>query len=515
MRLFVFAIGGTGSRVLKSMVLQFASGVIPVDPTGKPVKNLTIVPIIIDPHQSNAAVQSVNKLLDSYRKVRKELYGDKDVEKGFFAVKVETLRNVASSADSQYKFNDGFIYEMPQVANSRFEEFINIASMEPEDKLFAKMIFSGDELETQMNEGFYGSPNIGTVALNVFQESDNFTALKNCFRSDDRIFFIGSIFGGTGAAGMPMFISSLRQVKENINLAHAAMAALVVMPYFTIEQDENSKISQADFIIKTQTALRYYVDNLNPYVNSVYYAADTCSPQAFRNDAGKDGQKTNKSHIVEFISALAIDDFAGRIIPDHDVWMENQGRIEAGAASREAKQFSLEKGPSLNPHFISFLELDGTTRSLVMLPMMKFHLLTRFIYSHLGTSETLPFAKNHAITESSISPEFRTILAEYDSWIKEMSRHGDHAHNLWLFSDIELPKANKFTDLYNNINPQKGTFSRKELNLSDITDQLNKQNDALREQFTETDTPQGKLLKMADNALETAIKDNLNIKDLI
>ena len=53
MRLFLFAIGGTGSRVLKSLVMLSAAGVRPLDENGKPVKDLEIVPVIIDPHKAN------------------------------------------------------------------------------------------------------------------------------------------------------------------------------------------------------------------------------------------------------------------------------------------------------------------------------------------------------------------------------------------------------------------------------------------------------------------------------
>ena len=49
MRLFLFAIGGTGSRVLKSLLMLSAAGVRPLDENGKPVKDLEIVPVIIDP----------------------------------------------------------------------------------------------------------------------------------------------------------------------------------------------------------------------------------------------------------------------------------------------------------------------------------------------------------------------------------------------------------------------------------------------------------------------------------
>jgi hypothetical protein len=68
MRLFVFAIGGTGSKVLTQFVMMLAAGVRPLDATGKP---FSVVPIIIDPHVDNEGLQQVDKLLTCYRNIRK------------------------------------------------------------------------------------------------------------------------------------------------------------------------------------------------------------------------------------------------------------------------------------------------------------------------------------------------------------------------------------------------------------------------------------------------------------
>ena len=61
MRLFVFAIGGTGSKVLTQFVMMLAAGVRPLDATGKP---FSVVPIIIDPHVDNEGLQQVDKLIN-------------------------------------------------------------------------------------------------------------------------------------------------------------------------------------------------------------------------------------------------------------------------------------------------------------------------------------------------------------------------------------------------------------------------------------------------------------------
>ena len=62
---YVFAIGGTGSRVLRALTMLLA-GNIKVD-VGE------IVPIIIDPDVSNADLTRAVKLMDCYNSIRESL----------------------------------------------------------------------------------------------------------------------------------------------------------------------------------------------------------------------------------------------------------------------------------------------------------------------------------------------------------------------------------------------------------------------------------------------------------
>ena len=67
-KIYVFGIGGTGSRVLRSLTMLLASG---VDCGGH-----TIVPIIIDPDSSGGDLTRTATLMKNYIEVRKELKYD-------------------------------------------------------------------------------------------------------------------------------------------------------------------------------------------------------------------------------------------------------------------------------------------------------------------------------------------------------------------------------------------------------------------------------------------------------
>ncbi|RZK11627.1 MAG: hypothetical protein EOO43_19220, partial [Flavobacterium sp.] len=61
-KLFIFAIGGTGSRVVKALTMLMASGV--------ELKNAeTIVPIIIDPDDANGDLTRTEEILQLYKNI--------------------------------------------------------------------------------------------------------------------------------------------------------------------------------------------------------------------------------------------------------------------------------------------------------------------------------------------------------------------------------------------------------------------------------------------------------------
>ena len=82
-RLFIFAIGGTGSRVVKSLAMLLASGV--------KINAREIIPIIIDPDSTNGDMQRTVDILKHYRRINK---------------KIETAPNNDLIRDSRAPFHD-------------------------------------------------------------------------------------------------------------------------------------------------------------------------------------------------------------------------------------------------------------------------------------------------------------------------------------------------------------------------------------------------------------------------
>lgn len=143
----------------------------------------------------------------------------------------------------------------------KFKEFINIDGMSRENKAMVKMLFSEANLNADMNVGFKGNPNIGSVVLNQIITAKEFTNFANSFEQGDKIFIISSIFGGTGASGFPLLVKTLRTgtTFDNHALINVAeIGAITILPYFRLKTNADSSIDSGTFISKAKSALAYY-----------------------------------------------------------------------------------------------------------------------------------------------------------------------------------------------------------------------------------------------------------------
>ncbi len=441
MRLFLFAIGGTGSRVLKSLLMLSAAGVRPLDENGKPVKDLEIVPVIIDPHKANEDLKRTEALLNDYRDIRRKLYGNEPNADGFFANRIVTLREIMSN--TSVTLNDTFIFNLGAVENAKFREFIGYDTMNEANQALTSLLFANYQLENKMNIGFVGSPNIGSVALNEIKDSNEFKAFSNIFRQGDRIFFISSIFGGTGAAGFPIMVKNIRQaanlegIENRDALSRAPIGGLTVLPYFTLEGNKHDqRIATSDFIVKTQSALYYYKNTLtganDSNVNSIYYLGDQVRSKPYLYDPGEHGQRNN-AHLIELIGALAPLDFAG--VPDSKLTDPDGYPLPT-----TAYEYALAKDDlSLN-----FLSLGHRTRQLIYEPMSKFHLLFLFLTTGFkdiigqGFTEDIPKIKSDFLASQFYRTLVDQFLLGYAQWLTEMN---DNMRSVALFKPGEIDMA--------------------------------------------------------------------------
>lgn len=351
-KLYVFGIGGTGSRILKSLTMLLASGVdCPFD----------IVPIIIDRDVQNGDFVETSNLIYNYIKVNNVMSSP---DCNFFKTKMSLVGQDTTTGQLCLQWDQQDV---------SFENFINYTSLDQSNKALVDMLFSRETLEMDMSHGFQGNPNMGCVVQNQFEGNNLFDTFSQHFRAGDRIFIISSIFGGTGASGFPLLRKLLHKTRVAANgnwgpIKKAPIGAITVLPYYNVtsaDNTDNSSVNAQDWNDKAKAALDYYISEQN-HLDTLYYIGDT-NPSNYPHCKGGINQ-TDPAHIVEMAAALSIIDFAKS--PTKDFIIDDKGDIHTTIY----KEFGISDEMQDN-----FKMLYQKTQKIVIEPLSRFLLFTKYM----------------------------------------------------------------------------------------------------------------------------------------
>ena len=396
-KIYVFGIGGTGARVIRSLTMLLASGV-------KLGENIdTVIPVIIDQDRSNGDLTRTIALLKTYKSLHDQLKFGRNSKSEFFKTNIDDL-------------NTSFRMQVADVADKDFQSYIKYLNLDTRNKALVSLLFSKKNLEAHMDVGFKGNPNMGSVVLNNFStEADNdLGSILESFQSGDKIFIISSIFGGTGAAGFPLLLKTLRQAQSSqlpsaALVANAPIGAITVLPYFGVQHDEDSEINMDSFMSKAKAALSYYRDNLNTDV--LYYISDKLSKN-YDNHEGDSAQRNN-AHFVEMVAALSIVDFCKNNV-QHD-------------GSKSFKEFGFNEDKPV----VSIRTLADATRALVGKPLISMFIFEKFYKEHLKNTWENAWAKDFSYTDDDNEGKMDSTVMSQDFFVK-LTKFLKDFDNEWL-----------------------------------------------------------------------------------
>ncbi|MBQ6083840.1 MAG: hypothetical protein IJK92_05760 [Bacteroidales bacterium] len=434
-KLYVIGIGGTGSRVLKSLTMLMAAGVRVEDDKQR---SYEIIPVIIDPDHAAADLTRTVKLMKDYSKVYNTLDHNSSNQNKFFGTKInmeiipEVRLPLENTLDVDFKDYIGLPY-MRDIDNLPNANFALVSTL-----------FSQKNLDAKMEVGFKGNPNIGSVVLNQFALTKQWTDLVASFGQDDRIFVISSIFGGTGASGFPLLLKKIRSVDEKLpgckNIKDSIIGAITVLPYFDVKPAEDSEIDSSTFMSKTKAALSYYDRNMTE-ANMIYYIGDKQKKQYENSEGGATQQ--NRAHFIELASALAIVDFA------------RQSDLETTEGKPSKVQYK-EFGIRDEVDEILFGNLDNYTNLNIKKPLVMFTMFCKYMKEQLADSVgKQPWSKDLKFDTNFVRSHFygallKDIETAYIQWLEEM------ADNSRAFTPFDLrEKKNDVFALIKGVVPAK------------------------------------------------------------
>lgn len=313
MKNYFICIGGSGARVLRAVVHMAACGLIRLE-------NLDVV--LIDPDKDTKTTTIAVDELKDYQEVTR-IYGKNKHFRPFIT-------------HFRQRENDSYIIS-PMAEN--VNTLLDLCRTEPETEEIMSWFFKEGELKQNLDKGFYARPAIGSVFFSNFKNKDIehlletiIGALRN--QEDVNLMFVGSVFGGTGASGMPTLLKLLAEELEkegrrgNELYRYLHTGAVFVLPYFNVLDAETQIRKNGDIAIQigsftgnARQALYYYdaeqfygsftTDNCRKFQN-IYLIGQSSLDDVCEYAVGSAGQK-NKAHIVELYGALAVGDYFGRV----------------------------------------------------------------------------------------------------------------------------------------------------------------------------------------------------------
>ena len=358
----------------------------------------TVIPVTIDPDRSNGDLTRTVTLLKTYKSLHDQLKFGKNSKSEFFKTNIDDL-------------NTSFRMQVADVADKDFQSYIKYLNLDTRNKALVSLLFSKKNLEAHMDVGFKGNPNMGSVVLNNFStEADNdLGSILESFQSGDTIFIISSIFGGTGAAGFPLLLKTLRQAQSSqlpsaALVANAPIGAITVLPYFGVQHDEDSEINMDSFMSKAKAALSYYRDIL-------YYISDKLSKN-YDNHEGDSAQRNN-AHFVEMVAALSIVDFCKNNV-QHD-------------GSKSFKEFGFNEDKPV----ASIKTLADSTRALIEKPLISMFIFEKFYKEHLKNTWDNAWAKDFSYADDVNEGKMDSTVMSRDFFVK-LTKFLKDFDNEWL-----------------------------------------------------------------------------------
>lgn len=494
-KLYIFGIGGTGSRVLKSLTMLLATGVeCGVD---------TIVPIIIDRDKGNGDYSRTEGLIKNYISINKIVPKnniEQKIKNRFFNTEIRLLGN-----ELLLKLDD---------ETKKFEDFISISTQTDENKALSRMLFSKNTMAMDTEYGFKGNPNIGSVVLNQFDDKNIFKAFASDFQQGDKIFIISSIFGGTGASGFPLLRKMLQtpNLKDasgselpNWGLINAApIGAISVLPYFNVDKKDN--VDSDTFNDKTRAALSYY-ETENGKLDTLYYIADINRKAYKYAEGGK--EQENDAHFVELSAGLSILDFVN---PDKKLVNFQKDSVD------KRKTVYKEFGINSNVEEIGFDDLATETQKLIVNPLSRFMLFSKYMGNTIvrrtedGTDKFVaeivsefdifnkenkyqPYAHKRFVGgfRNNIA-NLETVLSQFIDWLQEMSQQSRR------FSPFNLTRADAFSFVNGNISLINNK-NNKYKNWAKVDNELNRQIKKINSSLTD----ESKFIELFYRATEALI----------
>ena len=301
--LYAIGIGGVGAKCLEALTHLVAAGLFH-NPDSR--STMVINTLFVDADETNGCIERARSSMTQYQKCYELFESDRISQPWMQAVlRPLGLWSPLGQATTDKKLSSLFRYD-------------SLQQLSPDLGSLLDVLFTPEELEANLEVGFRGRSAIGSAVMSQIEldkrDGDVWQQLIDKIRLEicPKIFLFGSIFGGTGASGIPTIGRMLHQRLEAENLRdRVSIASAFMLPYFSftpasgLAKDEVYARSD-QFLLNTEAALRYYVTQGKPF-DTVYVLGNHNTTEV-EFSLGKTSQR-NLPHFIEMYAALGASHF--------------------------------------------------------------------------------------------------------------------------------------------------------------------------------------------------------------
>lgn len=274
MNKYVIVSGGTGSMCARTIVFLLAAMKAKKGMDGR------LYIRVVDMDKKSDASAACKKLIEDYESLRKQT----NVASNGGLKLPDIVMDVWDFTDAVKKKVEKSGIKLSEEAALSLKTFFLSENYDKKNAMLLNTFFDAEEQNANLDKGFYGHPNIGSVVFNLvkdsFLERDSgeaksefmlnfYSDLKKC-KDDEKVpvYLFGSLFGGTGASVIPNMIDILQSItdpeKEQSSWGNKLrIGAAMMMPYFKLpdkknEEGEGLSPDYTKFFSQTKAALQYY-----------------------------------------------------------------------------------------------------------------------------------------------------------------------------------------------------------------------------------------------------------------
>ena len=298
-QIFAIGVGGTGAKCIEALVHLHACGLL-ADSNGATAR---LGVFLVEPDQQSALLTRAQTAISRYS-----------------AMRLAVGANCASFARAE--LTDYGQWSPLSNGNLRLDQVFPKSVLKTQASGLHALfdcLFPPEEQTLQLKEGFRGRPPIGSAVMSridMEQEAKDgewkqmLGDIQTAAGSGDTpvIHLFGSVFGGTGASGVPTIGQLLKNWTKSQGFNNVQVQASLLLPYFDFDGTANKNTGvhaeSCNFQLNTDAALQYLCNSGRSSFDRVFLVGSDIKARYKFCVGGLD--QSNAANLVEMLAALAV-----------------------------------------------------------------------------------------------------------------------------------------------------------------------------------------------------------------